>query len=186
MLNNKNIRSITTAAVLSALSIIMVLFLHTPIFATAPFLEYDPADVPIVIGGMMLGPLWGFIIAFAVSGIQAFTVSAASGVYGFLMHFLASGTLVLVITLTHKYLKTNEIAKLIISIILGTLIATAVMVAANIIITPLFMGVPVSAVKEILLPIIVPFNLIKLGGNAVITAVLYKALKRFINQYKNH
>ncbi|OGO88486.1 MAG: hypothetical protein A2Y15_01615 [Clostridiales bacterium GWF2_36_10] len=185
MLNKNKIKSITTAAVLSALSIVMVFFMRTPIFATAPYLEYDPADVPILIGGIVLGPLWGLAIAIVVSGIQAFTVSSGSGIYGFLMHVLASGTLVLVVSLTQKYLKATETVRLIISVILGAICATVVMVGANLIITPYFLGAPVSVVKELILPIIIPFNLIKLGGNAIVTALLYKTLKRFINQYKD-
>jgi len=185
MLNKNKIRIITTAAVLSALSLVMVLFLRTPIFATAPFLEYDPADVPILIGGMVLGPFWGLAIALVVSGIQALTVSAGSGAYGFLMHFIATGILVTTFAIINKYLKLSDIPRLIISIISATILATIAMVAANLIITPYYMGVPVSAVKEMLLPIIIPFNLIKLGGNSIITALLYKALKRIIDQRQN-
>jgi len=55
-----------------------------------------------------------------------------------------------------------------------------VMAAANLVITPLFLGVPVSAVKGMILPIIIPFNLIKAGINAVVTFAVYKAVSRFI------
>ena len=183
MVNRTKIRKLTLAAVLSALSVVMVMFLRTPIFGNAQFLEYDPADIPILIGGIILGPLWGLAMTILVSGIQAATVSAASGVYGFVMHVIATGTLVLTVTLLLKFLKMSESIKMVIAVALGTAIATSVMVAANLVVTPYFTGWPVSAVKEILFPIIIPFNLIKLGGNAILTILLYRMLNKHINSY---
>ncbi|PKM61606.1 MAG: ECF transporter S component [Firmicutes bacterium HGW-Firmicutes-21] len=183
MINKNKIRKLTTAAVLSALSVVMVMFLRTPLFASAPFLEYDPADIPILLGGIFLGPFWGLAMTVAVSAIQATTVSAQSGVYGFIMHVIATGTLVLTVTVINRYIKIGEKAKLITSVIIGVITATAVMVGANLIITPAFTGWPVSSVKEILLPIIIPFNLIKLGGNAALTVVLYKVLNKYIHRF---
>ncbi|MDD4422104.1 MAG: ECF transporter S component [Eubacteriales bacterium] len=185
MLNKDKIRAITTSAVLSGLSLAMVVLLHTSVFAAAPFLEYDPADVPILIGGMTLGPIWGLAITLVVSAVQALTVSAQSGLYGFLMHMIASGTLVLTFTLVHRNLKAQGTVKIIAAVFFSTVTSTTVMAGANLLITPYFMGVSVSAVKEMLLPVIIPFNLIKLGGNSVITAIIYKSLERFIKQYYN-
>ena len=183
MINKTKTRKLTTAAVLSALAVVMVVFLRTPIFASASFLEYDPADIPILLGGIFLGPFWGLAMTIAVSAIQAATVSAHSGVYGFIMHVIATGTLVLTVTILYKYIKLNEKAKLIIAVMVGVITATVVMVGANLVVTPYFTGWPVSRVKEILLPIIIPFNLIKLGGNAVLTFVLYKILERYMCQF---
>ena len=58
------------------------------------------------------------------------------------------------------------------------------MIPLNLIFTPLFMGSPVDAVLEMILPIILPFNLMKAGINAVVTGLLFKHLevvaKKFI------
>lgn len=37
-------------AMLSAISVVLVYFIHFPIFPVVPFLEYDPADISILIG----------------------------------------------------------------------------------------------------------------------------------------
>jgi len=57
---------------------------------------------------------------------------------------------------------------------------SVIMVIANHFVTPLFLGVPTSAVDPILLPIILPFNLIKAGINSVVTFLVYKAVSKYI------
>ena len=50
-------RQIATMAMLAAISIVLVSIVHFPLFPAAPFLEYDPADVPILIGTFAFGPV---------------------------------------------------------------------------------------------------------------------------------
>ena len=47
---NEKVRKLVTMAMLAALSIVLVYVIHFPIFPAASFLEYDPADIPILIG----------------------------------------------------------------------------------------------------------------------------------------
>ena len=83
--NQKRTVKIAKMGVLAAISIILVYFVRFPIFPAVPFLEYDPADIPILIGGFAFGPLAGILLTVIVSVIQGLTVSAASGIYGILM-----------------------------------------------------------------------------------------------------
>lgn len=163
---------------LVAISILLVT-IHFPIFAPVPFLEYDPADIPILIGGFAFGPLAGFSITVVTAILQGITVSAQSGVYGILMHIIATSTLVLVSTLVYKVNKTRKMA--VIGLFLGALAMTAIMVPANYLITPYFMGVPRQAVTSIL-PFIIGFNLIKASVNGAITFILYKKVSKFLNR----
>jgi riboflavin transporter FmnP len=52
---------------------------------------------------------------------------------------------------------------------------TAIMVPANLIITPLFTGWPVAAVKALIWPGIVPFNAIKAGINSIVSFLVFSA-----------
>ena len=63
---------LTRMALLAAVSIVCILLIQIPIIPAAPFLKYDMADVPILMGAFMLGPLAGIEILVAVSAIQAF------------------------------------------------------------------------------------------------------------------
>ena len=64
----------------------------------------------------------------------------------------------------YRFKKTRSGA--VIALVSGTLAMTAIMIPANLIVTPAFTGMPADAVKDLLLPFIVPFNLIKAGATA--------------------
>lgn len=174
---NSNLNKMVKIAVLSALAIVLMLLLRFPLIPSAPYMEYDPADIPVFIGGFMYGPVGGLIITFIVSFIQAVTVSASSGWIGFVMHVIATGTFVLISSLIYKKIHTYKGA--IIALIAGTISMTVIMVPANLIFTPMF-GVPVETVKAGIFTIIIPFNLLKAIINSVVTLLLYKPLSRIL------
>ena len=172
-----NVRKLVSLAMLAAISIVLMMAIRIP-FPLAPFLEYDPADIPIFISAFAFGPGAGLALTFVVSVIQGVTVSASSGIIGILMHFLATGAYVLIAGNIYKHNKTLKRA--ILSLIAGTVTMTAVMAVCNLIFTPIFMDTPVDAVLAMMLPIIIPFNLMKAGINSVFTLCLYKAVSHFI------
>lgn len=177
---------LTKLAMLTALSmVLMAAFKMIPglgqIFSFGPggFLEYDPADIPIFIGTFAFGPVGRLVMTVIVSLFQAVTFSAGSGPYGFLMHVIATGSFVIVAGNIYQVTKTKKGA--IVALIMGTITMTAVMIPANLFITPLFFGMPRDAVYP-LLPIIAAFNLGKAGFNSVITLLLYKSISRFLHK----
>lgn len=59
---------------------------------------------------------------------------------------------------------------------------TVVMLLWNYLITPLYMGVERDVVKDMLVPIILPFNLVKGGLNTALILVLYKPVVTALRQ----
>lgn len=175
-------RQLTVMAMLVAISVVLVYALHFPLFPAAPFLEYDPADIPILIGTFTYGPIAGLLLTLVASGVQALTVSAQSGVYGFLMHMISTSALCLTAGTIYKYKHTRLGA--VIALICGTLAMGLVMLLANHFITPYFMGVPTEMVDKMLLSVFLPFNLLKAGINSVITFILYKTVS--VHLIKRH
>ena len=175
-------RKLTVMAMLIAISIVLVYLVHFPIFPAAPFLEYDPADIPILIGTFAFGPVAGIILTVVASAIQALTVSAQSGLYGFLMHVISTSALCVTAGILYKRKHTRMGAAF--SLLCGTLAMGLVMMAANHFITPYFMGVPTSVVDSMLLPVMLPFNLIKAGINSIITFFVYKTVSTYIIKCK--
>lgn len=171
-------RKLTTMAMLVAISVVLVYLIHFPIFPAAPFLEYDPADIPILVGTFAYGPLAGLLLTIVTCVIQGVTVSAGSGAYGIIMHIISTSTLVLVAGNIYRVKHTRGGAAL--ALLAGTLSWGAVMMIANHFITPLFMGVPTEMVDAMLLPVILPFNLIKAGANSLVTFLIYKTISRHI------
>lgn len=162
-----------------AISIVLVYLIHFPIFPAVAFLEYDPADISILIGTFAFGPAAGVLLTLVTSVIQGVTVSAGSGLYGIIMHLLATGTLVVISGSVYHIRKTRTSA--VIGLVLGMMGMAAVMLGANLIITPLFMGVSREMVWD-LMPFIVGFNLIKAGINGAVTFLLYKRISGFLKK----
>ena len=63
-----NARKLTTLAMLTAISIVLVYLIRIPMFL--PFLEYDPADIPIFLATLSFGPATGLILTVVVSLLQ--------------------------------------------------------------------------------------------------------------------
>ena len=168
-------RKLTIVAMLTAISAVLIVLIHFPLFPSAPFLQYDPADVVILIGTFAYGPVVGLFITILSSFIQAFLLGG-DGIYGFLMHVTASGILALVAGCI--YLAVHTRAGALIALAAGTLSMGLAMMVANHFITPYFMGAPTAVVDAMLLPVILPFNLLKAGINSVITFLVYKTVSR--------
>ncbi len=169
-----NTKKMITIAVLAAIAVVLVMLVHFPIFPPVAFLEYDPADIPLLIGTLAMGVPAGIIMTVIASLVQGFTVSAASGIYGIIMHIISTSVLCTAMGITVKKTK-----KLLLGAVVGTFAMTIVMFFANLVITPLFMGVSVQAVKG-LMPFILLFNFIKAAVNSLLSVVIYKIISKVI------
>ena len=161
---------IAVIAMFTALSFVSVL-LTEMIPKVEGFLSYEPKDAIIVIIGLLFGPASSVIMAVLVSFIEMVTISS-TGPYGFLMNALSTSAFVLPPTIFYVKHRTKKGA--VIGLIFGVICMTAVMLMWNYIITPLYMHVDRSVVVKMLLPVFLPFNLIKGGINACLALLLYK------------
>jgi Predicted membrane protein len=163
-------RKITTIAMLVAISFAAVAFLRIPIVL---FLKYDPKDVIITIGGLIWGPITSILVSIIVSTIEMFTLTE-TGIIGLIMNILASCSFACPAAIIYK--KNRTLRGAIIGLVIGALSSTAMMLLWNYLITPFYMGVPRSEVVKLLIPAILPFNLLKTGLNASFTILLYKPI----------
>lgn len=178
-MSRKNIVQMSQLAMLAAISLVLVAFVRIPLVPAAPFLEYDMADAPIVIAALLFGSGPALAVLFVVSVIQAF-LFGGNGWVGLVMHFVASG--LLVVLAGEFYKRKHKFLDAIIGLVLGTLAMTLVMVPMNYIFTVHFFGMPKAVVDSLMLPAIIPFNLLKAGLNSVIAAVLFKSLHTFVQK----
>ena len=181
-MNNNKMSTVKLAkmAMMVAISCVLVVLIRIP-YPPAPFLQYDPADIPIFVTTFAFGPIAGLIVTVIVSLIQAFALGGA-GLYGFIMHVFATGAFVVVAGNLYRHKKSKKEA--IIALVAGVLIMTAVMCLANYIVTPAYMGTPREAVVAMLIPVIVPFNLLKGGINGLVTFLIYKRISGFLHKEK--
>ena len=166
-------KKLTTLAMLIAMAFMVgATFRVRHIFAAAPFLTYDPKDVVILIGGFLFGPP----AAFAMSGILALLEMATVSVTGFIGAIMnAAASASFTGTAAFVYSKKRNLHGAMIGLALGCVVATATMLLWNYAIIPLYMpGVTREAIMGLMLPVLLPFNLIKTGLNAVIALLIYK------------
>lgn len=165
-----NVKKLTIIGMLSAIAFVVMVVGRIPVVM---FYKYDPKDVIIAIGGFIYGPMTSFLMSAVVSLIEMFTVSD-TGPIGLLMNVLASCSFAC--TAAYIYKKKHTMKGAVIGLASGIVAMTAVMLLWNYLITPIYMNYPREAVAELLLPVILPFNLLKATINSAIAILLYKPL----------
>lgn len=170
-MKNSRTKNMTTMAMLAALAFLVMLVGRIPMVAAAPFLKYDPKDVIIIIGGFIFGPFAAFMISLVVSIIEMFTVSE-TGPIGAVMNLLSTCSFACLASVIYK--KKHSINGAVLGLISGIVLMVAVMLAWNYLLTPIYMGYPREAVAAMLVPVFLPFNLLKGGINAAIVLLIYK------------
>jgi len=168
--STRSTRRLTLMAMLAAMAYVAMLITR-PLPSVAGFLSYDLKDVIVAIAGFTLGPVPALLITLVVSLVEMVTVSS-TGPIGLLMNVLSTSAFVLPSAILYQRNKSLKSAA--VGLALGVVLMTAVMLAWNYIITPLYMNVPRAVVAGMLLPTFLPFNLVKGGLNAGITMLVYK------------
>ncbi len=170
------VKRLSILAVFTALSYICVCVFRIKV---AGFLTFDIKDAVITVAAMLFGPIAGISISLAVSLIEMLTISDTM-LYGFLMNFLSSAAFSGVAGFIYKY-KRNMMGALV-GLIGAVFALVAVMMAANLFITPYYMGMPRGEVSAMIPKLLLPFNFTKAVLNASIVMLIYKpistALKR--------
>ena len=161
-------KKLAVLAMLIALAYVAVALLRVPVFA---FLKYEPKDVIIVLGGFLYGPAAAAVIAALTSFIEMLTISD-TGLIGFAMNFLSSAAFACVAALVYK--KKHTLGGAVLGLVSGVVSMTAVMLLWNLILTPLYMGTPRADVAAMLIPVFLPFNLLKSMLNSALALLLYR------------
>ena len=171
-------KKLTTIAILSAMAMVLNLLIQFPIVPAVSFLSYDPKDIIIVIAGFIYGPMTSFIMSVLCSFLEI--VFRGGNLLDVLMNVISTCTFACVAACIYKYKHSKKGA--IVGLVLGTVCCTLSMTLWNYIITPIYYQMPRSAVVGMLLPGIVPFNIIKCALNAACAMLIYKPL---VNALRN-
>ena len=166
-------KKITSMGMMVALSYIVMLVckFFPPLFTAFPFLSYDAKDVIIVISGFIYGPLAAFFVSLGVSLIEMLTVSDTN-IIGCIMNIASSCAFACVSAAIYSKIRSIKGAAL--SLFMGSICCVATMLVLNFLLTPVYMQIPRHTVTALLIPAILPFNLIKCTLNSAFTLILYK------------
>ncbi len=171
MNKTNKLKKLTAIAMLCALAFICTIVLKIPV----NFLTLDIKDSIITLCALFFGTLYGAVAALIVPLLE-FLLISDTGVYGLIMNIIASMAFCVPVGLIYKRKRTLFGA--ILGLVASVVSMTAMMMLANLLITPYYMGVSVDDVIRLLPTLLLPFNLVKATLNAAIVLILYKPLSR--------
>lgn len=177
--NRWNTRQLVTMALMCAIASLFS-FVQIPLIPGVSFLTYDPSLMPAMVCGFAFGPGAGI----AVGSIAAVIHGLILGEWvGSLMNIFATAFFVLPAALLYKRMHTlkGAIAGLVISVIT----ATAGAILVNLTIGVWFYYGSADVIIPLILPALLPFNLVKTILNALLTLVVYKAVSNLITPKKD-
>lgn len=164
-----HIRNMTVTAMLCAFAYIVTFVFHFKVM----FLTFDLKDAVLTLTSLLYGPLYGIVSAGLVALLEFVTISD-TGLYGLVMNFLSSATFAFVAGAVYK--RRRDLTGAVLGILCAAVSMTAVMMVANLFITPFYMGVSIAEVGAMIPTLLLPFNACKAVMNAGAVLLLYKPL----------
>lgn len=172
-------KQLVTMALMCAIGVLLS-FIEFPLLPGAAWLKFDASNMPAMVAGFAYGPGAGVAVGILTAVIHGLLMADFTGA---LMNVLTVTCFVLPAAIIYRRKRTYPaaIAGLALSVIAATLAA----IVGNLIVTPMWLGVPFDAVVAMVLPILTPFNLLKSAINAVLTLIIYKSISNLITPKKD-
>lgn len=192
-----NIKSLVMMGMLGAVGSVLMI-LEFPLPFIPPFVKMDFSELPVIIGGFMMGPLAGIYIILIKVVLSVIIRGSVSLGVGELANVIGSISYLLPAVLIYQKKRTKKGAAL--GLIAGIFITSACSLISNIyFVFPAYaavygmsaadivnMGAVVNPYITDLVTLlcfaILPFNLFKYGVVSVITLCIYKKLSKLLRR----
>ena len=176
--NTWDTRQLVTMALMCAIGVLLS-FVEFPLLPGVTWLKYDASAMPAMVCGFAFGPAAGLAVGYVGAIIHGILMADFSGA---IMNILVVTGFILPAALVYRRSRTFKSG--VIGLVLSAVAATVMAILGNLVITPMWLGVPLDAVVAMILPILTPFNLAKAGINAVLTLIVYKSISNLITPKK--
>ena len=176
--NKWDTRQLVTMALMCAIGVLLS-FVEFPLLPGVTWLKYDASAMPAMVCGFAFGPAAGLAVGYVGAIIHGILMADFSGA---IMNILVVTGFILPAALVYRRSRTFKSG--VIGLVLSAVAATVMAILGNLVITPMWLGVPLDAVVAMILPIPPPFNLAKAGINAVLTLIVYKSISNLITPKK--
>ncbi len=177
--NKWGTRELVTMALLCAIGVLLS-FVEFPLLPGVTFLKFDASLMPAMVCGFAYGPAGGLAVGVVGAIIHGILFADFTGCA---MNIMVVFGFILPAALVYKRSRTYKAA--IIGLVLGIIGATVMAVVGNLLLTPAWLGVPLQAVIDMIIPVFIPFNLLKALINSVLTLAVYKAISNLITPKKD-
>ena len=149
-------------------------FIEVSVFPDLAWLKYDPSGIVAALVALLFGPWYGAAVA-----VLSWLPHAAISPLGAAMNIAASATLALV--LGGVYQKRGTAAYMVVGALLGSVLATAVSICLNFVVTPMYTSGTYEQVTALVVPYLLPFNLAKAALNALVAMLLHRSLHNLLS-----
>ena len=176
--NRWSTRQLVTMSLMCAIGVLLS-FIEFPLLPGVTWLKYDASAMPAMVSGFAYGPGAGVAVGVVGAIIHGILMADFSGA---VMNILVVAGYVAPAAAVYAKRRTYKgaICGLAISVFTATIMA----ILGNLVITPAWLGVPLAAVVDMILPILTPFNLLKAAINSVLTLLVYKSISNLITPKK--
>ena len=168
-MQKKDVKKISVTALFCAIAFLMTFVFRFKV----GFLTFDLKDAVISVISLLYGPIYGVASAGVVAVLELLSVSD-TGLYGLIMNFISSATFAIACGSVYKFKRNFSGA--IFAVVVSVISVTAIMMVANIFITPYYMGVETAEVIALIPTMLFPFNLCKSIVNAASLLIIYKPI----------
>ena len=158
---------------------ILLSFVEFPIIPAASFLKLDVALVPSTVVGFAYGPGPGVLVGIVCAVAHA---TITGNWVGALMNSIMAVAFIL--PATAIYARSRTFKSAMIGLVVSIVVLVVAAVVANLVIDPIFYGYPFDAVVGLIVPAIIPFNVIKGLVISLLTAIVYKSISNLITPEK--
>ena len=194
---NKNIKTLVIIALFSAIgAILMYLDFQLPIAPS--FMKMDLSELPVIIGGFLLGPIECVAIAILKVLIKFVLKGTSTMFIGEIANIIGSISYALPASLIYRKLKSKKGAMC--GLVVGVICSSVVMTLCNMLfIFPMYMKIAmfhmneekiimkcreifpfIDSMPKVYLLSVLPFNLVKYTTVSIITFIFYKRISKII------
>lgn len=180
--NNSNVwstRQLVTMALMCTIGTLLS-FIEFPLLPGVTWLKFDASNMPAMVAGFAYGPAGGVAVGIVTAIIHGLLMADFTGA---LMNILVVTCFVLPAALIYKKKRTYKFA--IIGLVFSIIAGVIGSIIGNLLLTPSWLGVPFDAVVALIIPVLIPFNLLKGLLNSVITLIVYKSISNIITPKKD-
>jgi riboflavin transporter len=142
------------------------------------WLTYDPSGIICMIAGFAFGPSAAVIVSVLCWVPHIFT--DMSGILGALVAIVVS--LAMSVPGAYIYSRDRTRRGALIGIVVSSMIMLVAAIGCNLLITPIYTGWSEAQVLKIIVPALLPFNIVKLVINDVVTFLVYKPISNLLNR----
>lgn len=176
--NRWSTKQLVVMALMCAIALLLS-FIEFPLFPAASFLKLDFALVPTTVVGFAYGAGPGLVVGLACAVAHA----AITGNWvGCLMSCIVA--VVYIVPAAIIYRRMHTMRGGVIGLVVSTVCLVVGIIVANLIIDPVFYGMPFEAVAALVVPAILPFNVIKGVLVSALTLLVYKSISNLITPTK--